>query len=68
MNEFTIEDLETIKDIMDNLFFSKFYNEKTQLVYQKINLMLKNHCEHLWMDGSGNTVVCGMCHLISHKR
>jgi hypothetical protein len=64
MNDFTKEELETIKKSIDGLMFSKFYSKDTQLVYKKLQSMIDNHCEHkeTEMDCDGGiSLVCSKC-------
>lgn len=66
MNDFTKEELKLIIDKLGLLRFSQF--EGCGKLVNKIQSMIDNYCEHMWTDGSGNSIYCVKCHALGGKR
>lgn len=61
MNDFTKEELETLKKSIEELIFSKFYASETQEVHHKIQDMIENYCEHTPSDKQPNEFKWQLC-------
>lgn len=65
MNEFTKEELLTMMEIMDELYFGKFYSKREYPeLYDKIQSMIDDYCEHepyTYIDGVAAVPFCQKC-------
>lgn len=67
MNEFTREELLILlKGYETGCYYEGFRCSQKLIV--KLEDMIENYCDHLWTDGSGNTICCARCHMIWGKR
>lgn len=69
MNDFTKEELEQIACCVYAVCSSSMISEMNHgELYEKIQRMIDNYCEHIWSDGGGNYICCIKCHVIGGKR
>lgn len=67
MNDFTKEEMMQIKydyDLNGNRYDESFTNEQCEALYEKIQSMIDNYCEHEWamyISSEGNAVRCTKC-------
>lgn len=58
MNDFTKEELNHMIEIIDELYFGKFYaKDEYPKLYSKIQYMIDSYCEHEWEN------ICCQCTL-----
>ena len=70
MNEFTKEELQEIRRCLKYMINGGVtpYSCKTLELKKKLQSLIDNYCEHIWTDGSGNHIYCGLCQAYGGKR
>lgn len=68
MNDFTKEELYDLESTILNCRLYMGIDTWDKDLLLKIQGMIENYCDHIWTDGSGNNIFCGLCHIHGGKR